>query len=124
MAIDKIDLQITPTPAPPTKTDPTTFASRADAFLTWIYTFSIDIQNFISKLNIFTAQTNATETAINTMQTSINKTNEDIDFKKIDIDIKHNEIMSYTIPTEATYNTATIDDKVRMSQILNMTNSI
>jgi len=80
--------------------------------------------NFVEKTNFSIGQINANskamdsnlEKSIEAMNTTVEQAEEAIRAKEY--------IEQYTIPNEATYNTKTIDDKVRMSQILNMTNSI
>lgn len=81
----------------------------------------------VKSLNVFRTQINATQSEINAtssavanMKQVIETTSIDIDSKKNDIDTKHSEVMNRVIPTEATYSEQTIDEKVRMSQILNL----
>lgn len=86
-----------------------------------------DLKEIIPKINNTTSDIDATvllisqkDIAISQMKTSIETTKNNVDNLKKDIDLKHQEVMSKVIPTEATYNETTIDDKVRMSQILNL----
>ena len=60
------------------------------------------------------------DTTISQMKISVEITKKNVDDLKKDIDIKHQQVMSKVIPTEATYNEETIDNKVKMSQILNL----
>jgi len=73
------------------------------------------------QINATAADIQAAGESIELIQNNINSTKEDIDTKKEQIDTKHSEVMGHAIPTEATYNTQTINKKVKMSQILNLT---
>jgi len=80
-----------------------------------------EMQSHATALNTLSA-----EMGQNALQVSIDKSitltarDEAESAKNIAV-LAKDEIEGYVIPTEATYSPATIDDKVRMSQILNIT---
>jgi uncharacterized coiled-coil DUF342 family protein len=99
---------------------------REDASRVWN-----ELKTAIPQINTFGTQTNAVRNEMNAFANVVvqikddsESIKEDIDTQKTQIDNKYTEIMGYTIPTEATYNETTIDAKVRMSQVLSLTNSI
>lgn len=71
-----------------------------------------------------TASIGAAQESMLDIKSSTESIQTDINTKKSQIDIKHTQIMGYVIPTSATYSEDTIDKKIRMSQVLNLTNSI
>lgn len=79
------------------------------------------INNTVTDIDTTVNAINARELSVSSMKTSIEATKNNVDTLKQDIDLKHQEVMSKVIPTQATYNETTIDGKVRMSQILNIT---
>ena len=99
---------------------------RANASSMWNTMKSIakSLNIFGAQLNTTQNEINASETAVQNMKKNIESINTEIDSKKLEIDTKHSEVMNRVIPTEATYNEQTIDEKVQMSQILNLTGAI
>ena len=93
------------------------FINTADAFLNALPTFCTQLNSSINEIN-------ATEAGILDTKNKIDTTYEDIKVKKTDIDNKYEEIQQYVIPEEATYSEETIEEKLRMNQILVLTNSI
>jgi predicted nucleic acid-binding Zn-ribbon protein len=120
--------QITTTISPFTKTpsrqNPLTFSEDMDVRLSEENSRIEQMNSVSAEMNAVSNEINASETAVQRIKDDVIDLNNDIDSKKSQIDDKYTEIMSYTIPTEATYNEDTIDAKVRMSQVLNITNSI
>lgn len=87
----------------------------------------ISLKQIVPKINDTVADIDNTvllitakESGISGMKTSIETTKKNVDDLKKDIDSKHKEVMNRVIPIEATYSETTINDKVRMSQILNL----
>jgi hypothetical protein len=83
-----------------------------------------EINTWSTQANVVRNEMNAFANVIVQIKDDSESIKEDIDTQKTQIDNKYTEIMGYTIPTEATYNETTIDAKVRMSQVLSLTNSI
>lgn len=95
--------------------------------------------------NTFVPQVDAITSSLNILSSEINQTAQDIYadkgvvveskntvLEKVDhidtvesrVNDKYNVIASYVVPPDATYNYSAIDAKVRMSQVLTLTNSI
>ena len=103
---------------------PSIFRANANYSWSFLANFASEIESFRVQANLLKSQTNANADAVSLMKGSIESTKNAIDQEKINIDLKHSEIMSYSIPIEATYNKSTIDKKNQMSQILNLTGAI
>lgn len=99
---------------------PSVFRENANYSWTFLANFAQEISLFIPQANSLRNEVNSSRDSVMLIKSDIQTIKTEIDQKKSQIDLKHQEVMSKVIPTEATYNESTIDDKVRMSQILNL----
>ena len=97
-----------------------------------------DLSNAIPKINEWSTQANDVRSEINGMRetvlsatgsadaardSAISAKNEAIEAKDLALSTKA-YMESYVVPTESTYNPTTIDSKIRMAQVLTLTESI
>jgi translation elongation factor EF-1beta len=123
MAIRKIDTTITPFTVTP-QINTSTFPEDIDVYNTELPSriasqnaMGIEMNEMATDMDsvAFNVDTSA-NMAISAKEEAVNAKNEAVNAKNV--------ILGYVIPTNATYNPETIENKVRMSQILTLTNSI
>lgn len=122
--MNQVTTRITPFTTTPSRQKPLTFSADMDTRLSEENSRIEAMNNMSDEMNKVANDINARDLSISNMKNDIDATYEDIKDKKTDIDNKYEEIQQYVIPEEATYSEETIEKKLRMNQILVLTNSI
>lgn len=99
---------------------PSLFRVNANYSWTFLANFAQEINLFIPQANALRNEVNASSESVSLAKQAIENIKQNIDLLKNQIDNKHSEVMNRVIPISSTYNPETIDDKIRMSQILNL----
>lgn len=108
----------------PQRTNPATFNADTDTYHRELSIFISQIQTWTGQLNDTTTNINAQIDSITLIEDNIEEIQEDVEAINTNVNAKYEEIKEYVIPEEATLSPQAIEDKIRMSQVLNMTNSI